>query len=102
MDYVNLIIQVIANLIVVIPLVIELVKFVQKAIKEKNWAKMIELLTALIIEAESKFETGAEKKEWVMSMIKASAETINYNISEEQLSDLIDNTIELTKLVNTK
>ena len=102
MNYVNLIIQVLANLVVVIPLVVELVKYVQKAIKEKNWSKMITLLTNLIIEAESKFETGAEKKEWVISMIKASADTIQYDITEEQLSALIDSTIALTKQVNTK
>lgn len=102
MDYVNLIIQVLANLVVVIPLVIELVKFVQKAIKEKNWAKLIELTSSLIVEAEEKFKTGAEKKEWVISMVKASADTINYDISEEQLSALIDSTIALTKKVNIK
>ena len=102
MNYVNLIIQVLANLVVVIPLVVELVKYVQKAIKEKNWSKMITLLTNLIIEAENKFETGAEKKEWVISMIKASADTIQYDITEEQLSALIDSTIALTKQVNAK
>lgn len=102
MDYVNLIVQVLANLIVVIPLVIELVKYVQKAIKEKNWAKLIEMTTALIVEAEEKFKTGAEKKEYVISMVKASADIINYDISEEQLSALIDSTIELTKKVNVK
>lgn len=102
MDYVNLIIQVLANLVVVIPLVIELVKFVQKAIKEKNWAKLIELTSSLIVEAEEKFKTGAEKKEYVISMVKASADTINYDISEEQLSALIDSTIALTKKVNAK
>ena len=102
MDWLNLVIQVLANLVVVIPLVVELVKFVQKAIKEKNWAKLINLLTSLIIEAEEKFETGAEKKEWVISMIKTSADTINYDISEEQLSALIDSTIALTKKVNIK
>lgn len=102
MDYVNLIVQVLANLVVVIPLVIELVKYVQKAIKEKNWAKLIEMTTALIVEAEEKFKTGAEKKEYVISMVKASADIINYDISEEQLSALIDSTIELTKKVNAK
>lgn len=102
MDYVNLIVQVLANLVVVIPLVIELVKYVQKAIKEKNWAKLIEMTTALIVEAEEKFKTGAEKKEYVISMVKASADIINYDISEEQLSALIDSTIELTKKVNVK
>ena len=102
MDYVNVILQILTNLVVIIPLVIELVKFVKMAIKEKNWKKLIELLTALIIEAESKFSSGAEKKEWVVSMIKASADTIQYDISEEQLSELIDSIVGITKKVNIK
>ena len=101
MDYLQLIIQILVTLSTLIPLVIELVKYVQKAVKEKNWQTMIAMAMRLMTEAEDKFETGADKKEWVMGMIKASAETINYDIDEQQLSELIDNLVELTKSVNT-
>ena len=101
MDYLQLVIQILVTLSTLIPLVIELVKYVQKAVKEKNWQTMIAMAMRLMTEAEDKFETGADRKEWVMGMIKASAETINYDIDEQQLSELIDNLVELTKSVNT-
>ena len=99
---VQLIINLLGVLIMVIPLVVELVKWIKTAIKEKNWAKLLELLTTLMKEAEVKFETGAERKEWVMMAIKASAETINYEIDEAVISDLIDQLCAMSKVVNGK
>ena len=98
----QLIINLLGVLIMVIPLVVELVKWIKTAIKEKNWAKLLELLTTLMKEAEVKFETGAERKEWVMMAIKASAETINYEIDEAVISDLIDQLCAMSKVVNGK
>lgn len=54
----------------------------------------------LMKEAEKKFDTGAEKKEYVMSMIKASADTINYDIDMDAISDLIDSLCSMSKVVN--
>ena len=53
----ELIISLLSALIMVIPLVVELIKWIKTAIKEKNWAKLLELLTAFMKEAEVKFET---------------------------------------------
>ena len=102
MVWVNLIVGILSGLAAAIPLIIELVKWVKIAIKEKNWAKLLELLTAFMKEAEVKFETGAERKEWVMMAIKASAETINYEIDEEVISNLIDQLCAMSKVVNGK
>ena len=102
MAWVNLIVGILSGLAAAIPLIIELVKWVKIAIKEKNWAKLLELLTALMKEAEVKFETGAERKEWVMMAIKASAETINYEIDEATISNLIDQLCAMSKVVNGK
>lgn len=102
MVWVNLIVGILSGLAAAIPLIIELVKWVKIAIKEKNWAKLLELLTAFMKEAEVKFETGAERKEWVMMAIKASAETINYEIDEKVISDLIDQLCAMSKVVNGK
>ena len=98
----ELIISLLSALIMVIPLVVELIKWIKTAIKEKNWAKLLELLTAFMKEAEVKFETGAERKEWVMMAIKAGAETINYEIDEKVISDLIDQLCAMSKVVNGK
>lgn len=98
----QLVINLLGTLIMVIPLVVELIKWIKTAIKEKNWAKLLELLTALMKEAEVKFEIGAERKEWVMMAIKASAETINYEIDETTISNLIDQLCAMSKVVNGK
>lgn len=96
----ELIISILSTLVVVIPLVVELVKWVRTAVKEKNWANLIKLLTTFMEEAEEKFATGAERKEWVMMAIRASADAINYNIDEEVISNLIDQLCAMSKVVN--
>ena len=94
------ILQIVISLCTIIPLLIELVKYIRKSIKEKNWQSMLQIAMNLMAEAETKFDSGAEKKEWVLSMVKASAKSINYDIDEESLSQLIDTIIGLTKKVN--
>lgn len=94
------ILQIVISLCTIIPLLIELVKYIRKSIKEKNWQSILQIAMNLMAEAETKFDSGAEKKEWVLSMVKASAKSINYDIDEESLSQLIDTIIGLTKKVN--
>lgn len=97
MDYVS---NILSGLAVCIPVVIALVKYVQKAIKEKNWSNLLELVMSYMEEAEKKFEDGATKKEWVMAMILNSAEAINYDIDMEVVSKLIDNLCDMSNKVN--
>ena len=94
------ILQVVSGLVVLIPLVIKLIEYVQKATKEKNWNSLLNLTISLMEEAEGKFEKGADKREWVIGMIQASANTINYDISTEEIGVLIDNLCAMTKVVN--
>ena len=102
MDILNLVIEILAGLAIVIPLVIELVKYVKKSTLEKNWTNLIRLVMDLISAAEEKFDNGADRKQWVIAMVQASANTINYPITEKELGDLIDNLVKLTKKVNFK
>lgn len=102
MDIFELIIEILAGLAVVIPLVIKLVEYVKKSTMEKNWNNLIRLLMNLMATAEEKFDNGADRKQWVIAMVQASANTINYPITEQELSDLIDNMVALTKKVNVK
>lgn len=96
----NVLIAALPGVIAVITLVYNLVKFIKKAIKEKNWDKLIALIMKLMAEAEQKFIDGATKKEWVMAMVMAAATTINYDINPAELSALIDSLCDLTKQVN--
>ena len=84
------------------PLIIKLIKYIKESIKEKNWNNLLKLLMKLIVTAETMFETGAERKEWVMKMVRAAEDEINYDIDDEQLSELIDELVELTKKVNVE
>ena len=102
MEILELIIEILAGLMIVIPLVVKLIEYVKKSVLEKNWNNLIHLLLNLIASAEEKFDNGADRKQWVIAMVQASANTINYPISEQELSKLIDNLVELTKKVNVK
>ena len=100
MEWYEIIISVLTGLSVTIPLVIKLVEYVQKAVKEKNWNALLRLVMNLMAEAESKFEHGADKKSWVLSMVEASAKTINYDVDLEQVGELIDSLCDMSKMVN--
>ena len=94
------VVSILAGLATAIPLVIKLVQYVQKAIKEKNWSKVLELVMNLIEQAETKFDNGDERKEWVLVMVKASADTIDYDIDMDAISELIDSLCDMSKVVN--
>lgn len=100
MEWINYAVSVLSGLAVAIPLVVKLVEYVKKAVKEKNWNQVLKLVMDLMAEAEKKFETGAEKKEWVLAMIKASADSINYDIDTNAIGELIDSLCDMSKAVN--
>ena len=100
MEYLDVILSIVAGLAAAIPLVIKLVQYVQAAVKEKNWNKLLDLVMNLMEEAEIKFADGATRKEWVMAMVQASADSINYDIDMSAISELIDSLCDLTKAVN--
>jgi hypothetical protein len=91
---------VLSGLIAVIPLAVKLVEYVKKATKEKNWNDLLKLVTNLMEQAEGKFNNGDERKEWVLMMVKASADTINYDIDLNVVADMIDSLCAMTKVVN--
>ena len=100
MDYLQTIISILSGLAVCIPLVIKLVQTVQAAIKEKNWNTLVEMTFRYMAKAEELYTKGAEKKEWVMGMIKSSAAQINFVLDDESLkkiSKMIDDACSLAK-----
>lgn len=100
MEWLQLVVSVLAGLATAIPLAIKLVEYVQKAVREKNWNKMLDMVMDLMKTAEAKFDSGADRKEWVMAMIKASADTINYDVDMDAIGQLIDNLCDMSKVVN--
>ena len=101
--WVSVLVSILSGLAVCIPLVIKLITYVQKAVKEKNWTKLVSMLTGYISEAEQKFTDGATRKQWVLAMIQTSAKEINYELDAADLnniSNMIDEFIDMTKVVN--
>ena len=101
-EFVRLIAEILTLLGVLLPMTIALVRAIRKSVKEKNWKRLLSLAMRLMEQAESAFEQGADKKSWVMAMLKESLDEINYSISDEELSDLIDNMVDLTNKLNIK
>lgn len=102
-NWVQLITAILAGLATAIPLVMKLVDTVKKATKEKNWNLLLKMAMNYMTEAEKNIASGAERKEWVLSMVKASAVNINYDLTEEdiqKLSDLIDAICDASKIIN--
>ena len=100
MAWYEITLNILSGLVITIPLVVKLVEYVKKAIKEKNWNKLLGMIMSLMSEAEKKFATGAERKDWVMMAIKASADTIDYDINMNEVSKLIDSLCAMAKQVN--
>lgn len=95
---------ILSGLIVIIPLVIQLVEYVKKAVKEKNWGMIVQLTLKYMTAAENMFENGAARKEWVIEMVKSSAAGIEYDLDEAaiiKISDLIDSICSAAKVINT-
>lgn len=104
MEWYEILIRVLSALTVVLPLVIKLFNVTVSYVQEKNWNKVIVMVTEYMATAETMFETGAERKAWVLEMIKTSAKVSNFDLTEENLlkiSELIDTMCLLSKQINT-
>ena len=98
----TIILPILSGLITAIPLLITLVKYIQKVIKEKNWGAVVQLVLKLMAEAEQLYSDGAEKKQYVMSAIKEMESTLQYDVDEKAIGDLIDSVVTATKKINIK
>lgn len=72
----------------------------QKAIQEKNWPEVVRIVTGYMERAETMFESGADRKEWVLAMVKASSELVKYDLDMNKISELIDGLCAMSKKVN--
>lgn len=100
MEVLKFIAAIASGLAATIPLVIQLVKYVKQAIKEKNWNVVLGKVMDLMQTAETKFDEGAERKEWVLAMLRASADGINYDIDYDAIGEMIDSLCAMSKVIN--
>ena len=94
------IISILSGILVLVPLVVKLIQFVQASVKEKNWNQMLKLVMSLMADAEQKFEHGADKKEWVLGQLQALSGTLNYDIDWDVVSEMIDRICDVSKELN--
>ena len=100
MDWFEYVLSLLPGIFAIVALIFNLIKYVKSAIKEKNWGEVLKLVMKYMEVAEGKFESGADKKEWVLAMVKASSDTINYDIDMEVISGLIDDLCDMSNVVN--
>ncbi len=99
-EWVRLIVSALLTLATTIPLVIKLVEYVKETIKEKNWPEVVKIVMGYMERAEKMFEKGADRKEWVLAMVRASAELVKYELDMDAISSLIDELCDMSKIVN--
>ena len=94
------IISALVGLIVAIPLVKELIKYVKISNRAHNWTSLLAYVLDLMKQAENKFDDGKIRKEWVLVMVKGNADTIDFDIDMDQVSCLIDDLCDMSEVVN--
>lgn len=102
MNWIDLVLCILAGVATAIPLIAKLVSFVKTNVREKNWGKLLNLVMILMGEAEDMFVVGAEKKEWVLKRLQILSSTLDYDVDLEAVSDLIDSLCAMSKTVNAK
>lgn len=101
-DWIRWIVAILYGLSVTIPLVVKLVDAVRTAVKERNWQKVVTFVLERMKEAEGKFKTGPERKEWVLTCVKAAADTFNYDIDLDAVGSMIDAFADMSRSVNVQ
>lgn len=96
----QIIVPIISGIATAIPLIIQLVKAIKESIKSKNWTSLMQLVLQLMADAEKEFDTGAERKQHVISTIKAMEKTLNYDVDENVIGEMIDAIIAASKIIN--
>lgn len=100
MEWLKIILSNVTTIMTIIILVVKLVEYAQKAIKGENWGQVLDMVMGYMDKAEQKFDNGADRKEWVLSMMEVSADTINFDIDLGKISKLIDDLCKMSKKVN--
>lgn len=100
MEYLEYILAILAGICTAIPLVIKLASTIRNYHREQNWPGLMSMVTKYMEEAETLFDNGADKKAWVMGMVQASANLVNYDIDMEVVSEMIDSLCAMSKKIN--
>ena len=98
--WIQAIVSILSGIAVLIPLALKLIEYVKKNAQEKNWSQLMVLVMNLMGKAEEMFDKGADRKEWVLSELRAIAHTLNYEIDWDVVSEMIDKICDASKEIN--
>lgn len=104
MEIWNVIASILSGLIVCVPLVIKLIQVTRESVRKGNWNRVVGMVADYMAEAEKKIEDGATRKEWVMGMIRTSASSLDYDLTESEwrkIGDMIDQLCKMAAVVNS-
>lgn len=103
-DMMELVLAIVSGILTCIPLVVKLVEYVKKAADEKDWTRLVTLVSTMMSDAEKLFATGEERKEWVLNNIEVLAlmEGIRCEIDLKVVSKMIDALCAMSKQVNVE
>ena len=105
MELWSVIVSILSGLIVCVPLVIKLVSVTREAVRKGNWDKLVGMAADYMAEAEIKIADNATRKEWVMGMIRTSANTLDNDLTEGEwakISEMIDHLCTMARTVNAE
>lgn len=103
MELWNVIASILSGLIVCVPLVIKLVSVTKESVRKGNWNKLVNMVADYMAQAEVKIEDNSTRKEWVLGMIRTSANQLDYDLTESEwlkISDMIDSLCTMARTVN--
>lgn len=100
MEWLEVIAGILVGLVVLIPFGVKLFYWLKGIISEKKWPELIDVVIKLITEAETAYPDGASRKQYVMQMVKSTADAMDYDVDMAEISKFIDNVVAMAKLVN--
>ena len=89
-----------SGFIVCLPLAVQLVRYVKQAIAARRWDQLMSIVIDLMVVAEEKFVSGADRKAYVIDLAKAAAKNVGAEFDDEKVSAMIDALCEMSKSVN--
>ena len=98
--WIEIIACVLAGVATAIPLIVKLIQYVNKAVREKNWSTVLHIVMALMEDAEEALDNGPDRKKYVLDALDELSGSVNYDIDKEVISGMIDALCAMAKIVN--
>lgn len=99
-EWIDLIVAICGAISVIVPLGIKYFKAIKTIIKEKNYAKILEIMKDAAVEAEKLYKDGAEKRTYVLDLLKVSCENLKVEYDEARFDEELTKFIAATKAIN--